>query len=52
LGSVAEMYVSPVRYELDFISQKTAFFLVTAVKASELLGFTCNIIGNNTRTGY
>jgi hypothetical protein len=24
--------VSPVKYELGFISQKTAFFLVTAVK--------------------
>jgi hypothetical protein len=28
--------VSPVRYELDFISQKTAFFIVTAVKTSNL----------------
>jgi hypothetical protein len=30
--------VSPVRYELGFISQKTAFFIVTAVKTSN---FTC-----------
>jgi hypothetical protein len=28
--------VSPVRYELGFISQKTAFFIVTAVKTSDL----------------
>jgi hypothetical protein len=28
--------VSPVRYELGFISQKTAFFIVTAVKTSNL----------------
>jgi hypothetical protein len=26
-----------VRYELDFISQKTAFFIVTAVKTSNLM---------------
>jgi hypothetical protein len=26
--------VSPVRYELGFISQKTTFFIVTAVNAS------------------
>jgi hypothetical protein len=32
-GSVAEM--SPARYELGFISQKT-FFIVTAVKTSNL----------------
>jgi cytochrome c biogenesis factor len=28
--------VSPVRYELGFIFQKTAFFIVTAVKTSNL----------------
>jgi hypothetical protein len=28
--------VSPVKYELDFISQKTAFFIVTAVKTINL----------------
>jgi hypothetical protein len=28
--------VSPVRYELGFISEKTAFFIVTAVKTSNL----------------
>jgi hypothetical protein len=28
------LYVFPVRYELGFISQKTAFFMVTAVKTS------------------
>jgi hypothetical protein len=28
--------VSPVRYERVFISQKTAFFIVTAVKTSNL----------------
>jgi hypothetical protein len=28
--------VSPVRYELGFISQKTAFFIVTAVRPSNL----------------
>jgi hypothetical protein len=28
--------VSPVKYELGFISQKTAFFIVTAVKTSNL----------------
>jgi hypothetical protein len=26
----------PVRYDLGFISQKTAFFIVTAVKTSNL----------------
>jgi hypothetical protein len=31
--------VSPVRYELDFISQKTPFFIVTAVKTSNLTQF-------------
>jgi hypothetical protein len=28
--------VSPVRYDLGFISQKTAFFIVTAVGTSDL----------------
>jgi hypothetical protein len=28
--------VSPVRYELGFIAQKTALFIVTAVKTSTL----------------
>jgi hypothetical protein len=28
--------VFPVRYELGFISQKTAFFIATAVKISNL----------------
>jgi hypothetical protein len=28
--------VSPVRYELGFISQKAKFFIVTAVKTSNL----------------
>jgi hypothetical protein len=28
--------VSPVRYELGFISQKTTFFIVTAVETSNL----------------
>jgi hypothetical protein len=28
--------VSPVKYELGFISQKTTFFTVTAVKTSNL----------------
>jgi hypothetical protein len=28
--------IFPVRYELDFISQKTEFFIVTAVKTSNL----------------
>jgi hypothetical protein len=30
--------VSPVKYELGFISQKTAFFIVTAVNTSNLTG--------------
>jgi hypothetical protein len=29
--------MSPVKYELGFISQKTAFFIVTAVKTSNLI---------------
>jgi hypothetical protein len=29
--------VSPLKYELDFISQKTAFFIVSAVKTSNLI---------------
>jgi hypothetical protein len=29
--------MSPVRYELGFISQKTAFFIVTAVEISNPL---------------
>jgi hypothetical protein len=28
--------VSPVKYEMGFLSQKTAFFIVTAVKTSNL----------------
>jgi hypothetical protein len=28
--------MSPVRYELGFISQKTAFFIVTAMKPANL----------------
>jgi hypothetical protein len=28
--------MSPVKYELGFISQKTTFFIVTAVKTSNL----------------
>jgi hypothetical protein len=28
--------MSPVKYELDFISQKTPFFIVTSVKTSSL----------------
>jgi hypothetical protein len=32
--------MSPVRYELDFISQKTAFFIVTAVKTSNYIALT------------
>jgi hypothetical protein len=28
--------VSPMRYELGFLSQKTTFFIVTAVKTSNL----------------
>jgi hypothetical protein len=28
--------MSPVRYELGFISQKTPFFIVTAVKTTNL----------------
>jgi hypothetical protein len=28
--------MSPVRYELGFISQRTTFFIVTAVKTSNL----------------
>jgi hypothetical protein len=32
--------VSPVRYELGFISQKTTFFIVTAVKTSNLTWFS------------
>jgi hypothetical protein len=28
--------MSPVKYELDFICQKTPFFLITAVKTSNL----------------
>jgi hypothetical protein len=28
--------VSPVRYKLSFLSQKTAFFIITAVKTSKL----------------
>jgi hypothetical protein len=31
--------MSPVRYELGFISQKTTFFIVTAVKPSNLTSF-------------
>jgi hypothetical protein len=33
--------VSPVRYELGFISQKTAFFIVIAVKTSYLTDENC-----------
>jgi hypothetical protein len=33
---VAETNVSPVKYELGFISQKTTFFIVTAVETSNL----------------
>jgi hypothetical protein len=39
--------VSPVKYELGFISQKTPFFIVTAVKTSNLTpvitSFTLNV---------
>jgi hypothetical protein len=38
----------PVRYELGFISQKTAFFVVTAVKPKTLHNY--NIVGFNTVT--
>jgi hypothetical protein len=31
--------VSPVKYDLGFISQKTAFFIVTAVKTSKLTNY-------------
>jgi hypothetical protein len=31
--------VSPVKYEQGLISQKTTFFIVTAVKTSNLTGF-------------
>jgi hypothetical protein len=30
--------MSPVKYEQDFISQKTAFFIVTVVKTKNLAG--------------
>jgi hypothetical protein len=36
--------VSPVKYELGFISQKTTFFIVTAVKTSSL---TFNTVAGN-----
>jgi hypothetical protein len=29
-------YVSPVKYDLGFISQKTAFFIVTGVETSNI----------------
>jgi hypothetical protein len=32
----AILHRSPVKYELGFISQKTAFFIVTAMKSSNL----------------
>jgi hypothetical protein len=36
--------VSPVKYELDFISQKTTFFIVTAVKTSDVYCLFINIV--------
>jgi hypothetical protein len=33
--------VSPVKYELGFISQKATFFIVTAVKASNSTCLSC-----------
>jgi hypothetical protein len=37
--------VSLVKYELGFISQKTAFFIVNAVKTSNLISNTvCNLM--------
>jgi hypothetical protein len=35
--------VSPVRYELGFISKKTAFFIVTAVETSSLCKSDCHL---------
>jgi hypothetical protein len=37
--------VSPVKYELGFLSQKTTFFIVTAVKTSSLTT-TSNFVPN------
>jgi hypothetical protein len=38
-------YVSPVRYELGFISQKTIFFIVTAVETSNITtNFLCYML--------
>jgi hypothetical protein len=39
--------VSPVRYELGFISQKTAFFIVTVMKTSNLTGTRANVYFNS-----
>jgi hypothetical protein len=36
LAELCSGNVSPVKYELDFISQKTIFFIVTAVITSNL----------------
>jgi hypothetical protein len=36
--------VSPVKYELIFTSQKTAFFIDTAVKTSNLTQFLVNLV--------
>jgi hypothetical protein len=36
--------VSPVRYELGFLSQKTTFFIVTAVKTSKLAFYSSGLI--------
>jgi hypothetical protein len=42
----------PVRYELGFTSQKTAFFIVTAVKASNLTDFVmCKTVTASTMRG-
>jgi hypothetical protein len=44
--------VSPVRYELDFISQKTALFIVIAVKTSNLTNVSKGSTTLQERNGF
>jgi hypothetical protein len=43
--------VSPVRYELVFIYQKTVLFIVTAMQTSYLNHFRCNPLNKLSRYG-
>jgi hypothetical protein len=44
--------VSPVRYELGFYTEKTAFFIVTAVKTSNLTCITFSLDIHRLYAGY